>query len=228
MVSATPFSTEGMNLVGIAPPTTALSKTKPPPRSRGSMRSEATPNWPWPPDCFLWRPSASPLPVIVSRYRTFTSSVSTLTPYFLASLSRLMLRCVSPMPRSSVWCVSSSRWTWSAGSSSCSRCSALASLSSSADVWAVMATDSTGVGRSSGGTFTGLPLAAACRRWSCSLSLATAPMSPAGRDCTGSVSLPRSRIRSCRRSSWPVRLLTRWSSGLIVPDSTLKSDTWPT
>ena len=29
MVSATPFSTDGMNLVGMAPPTTALSNTKP-------------------------------------------------------------------------------------------------------------------------------------------------------------------------------------------------------
>ena len=53
IVSATPFSTAGMNWRGIAPPTTASANSKPAPRSRGSSRSHATPNWPWPPRLLL-------------------------------------------------------------------------------------------------------------------------------------------------------------------------------
>ena len=43
-----------------------------------------------------------------------------------------------------------------------------------------------------------------------------------------SCSLPRRRNRPWSRSSAPVRGLTSWSSALIVPDSTLNSESWPT
>ena len=29
------------------------------PRGRGLMVTTTSPNWPWPPDCFLWRPRTS-------------------------------------------------------------------------------------------------------------------------------------------------------------------------
>ncbi len=67
MASTTPFSTAGMNWRGMAPPTTSSAKSKPSPRASGSMRTVATPNWPWPPVCFLYRPSASAVRVTVSR-----------------------------------------------------------------------------------------------------------------------------------------------------------------
>ena len=69
--------------------------------------------------------------MIVSRYGTRTSSVSTLTPNLRASRSRATATWVSPQPRSTVWPVSSLRSTTSAGSSASSRCRAPDSLSSS-------------------------------------------------------------------------------------------------
>ena len=35
------------------------------------MRILQSPNWPWPPVCFLWRPWPSAEPLIVSRYGIF-------------------------------------------------------------------------------------------------------------------------------------------------------------
>ena len=67
IVSSMPFCTAGMNWRGMAPPTILSTNSKPPPRSRGATRSQATPYWPCPPDCFLYLPSASAWPVIVSR-----------------------------------------------------------------------------------------------------------------------------------------------------------------
>ncbi len=46
----------GMKLRGMAPPKTSLANSKPPPRGMGSMRILQSPNWPWPPVCFLCRP----------------------------------------------------------------------------------------------------------------------------------------------------------------------------
>ena len=77
----------------------------------GLTRRLATAYWPWPPDCFLTLPSASAVPVIVSRYGTRTSSVSTFTPNLRASRSSATVTCVSPQPRSTVWPVSSLRST---------------------------------------------------------------------------------------------------------------------
>ncbi len=62
-----PFSTAGMYWRGITPPTIASTNSKPDPRSVGSTRSHAIANCPWPPVCFLSLPSASAVPVIVSR-----------------------------------------------------------------------------------------------------------------------------------------------------------------
>ena len=62
-----PFSTAGMNCRGIEPPKMSSTNSKPPPRGSGSKRILQSPNWPWPPVCFLWRPWASTAAVIVSR-----------------------------------------------------------------------------------------------------------------------------------------------------------------
>ena len=83
------------------------------------------------------------------------------------------------MPRSRVWWVSSSRSTTSAGSSSTSRCRALASLSSSVWVRATTATASTGSAGATAGTRTGVPLGASVSPVAVPDSLATAAMSPA-------------------------------------------------
>ena len=57
--SRTPFSTAGMNWLGITPPLTASTKLNPSPRARGRTRSWTSANWPRPPVCFLWRWCAS-------------------------------------------------------------------------------------------------------------------------------------------------------------------------
>ncbi|HEX2272973.1 MAG TPA: GTP-binding protein [Acidimicrobiales bacterium] len=67
IVSTMPFSTAGMNCRGMAPPTIWSTNSNPAPRSSGSTRRKATPNWPWPPVCFLYLPSASAGLVMVSR-----------------------------------------------------------------------------------------------------------------------------------------------------------------
>ena len=41
---------------GTTPPVILSSNLKPEPRGSGLMSSTTSPNWPWPPDCFLWRP----------------------------------------------------------------------------------------------------------------------------------------------------------------------------
>ena len=42
----TPFSTEGMNWRGTAPPTILSTNSKPPPEGRGSISRWQTANWP--------------------------------------------------------------------------------------------------------------------------------------------------------------------------------------
>jgi hypothetical protein len=54
--SRAPFSTDGMNCRGTAPPTTLLTNSKPEPRGSGSISIEHTADWPWPPDCLTCRP----------------------------------------------------------------------------------------------------------------------------------------------------------------------------
>src|ERR1035437_1737399 len=58
MAPLTPFSTAGMNPVGMTPPLIAFTNSKPLPGSSGSISMWQSPNWPRPPVCFLWRPWA--------------------------------------------------------------------------------------------------------------------------------------------------------------------------
>ena len=53
--SRTPFSTAGMNWLGITPPLTAFDELNPSPRPRGRTRRWTSANWPRPPVCFLCR-----------------------------------------------------------------------------------------------------------------------------------------------------------------------------
>ena len=77
-------------------------------------------------------------------------------------------------------------------------------------------------------TRTGEPLGASVSPVWVLASLATAPRSPAGSEAAGVCSLPRRWNRPCRRSSPPLETLTRWSSVLMVPESTLNSESCPT
>ena len=54
-----PFSTAGMNCRGIEPPKISSTNSKSVPRGSGSTLILQSPNCPWPPVCFLWRPCAS-------------------------------------------------------------------------------------------------------------------------------------------------------------------------
>ena len=56
IASRTPSSTAGIHCLGTEPPWIFSSNTKPEPRGRGFTSMITSPNWPWPPDCFLWRP----------------------------------------------------------------------------------------------------------------------------------------------------------------------------
>ena len=60
-VSWMPFSTAGMYCRGIEPPKMSSTNSKSAPRGSGSIVILQSPNWPWPPVCFLWRPCASTL-----------------------------------------------------------------------------------------------------------------------------------------------------------------------
>ena len=53
-VSRMPFSTEGIYSFGTLPPLISSKNWKPEPRSPGSTLILISPNWPEPPDCFLW------------------------------------------------------------------------------------------------------------------------------------------------------------------------------
>ena len=54
-----PFSTAGTNCRGMEPPKMSSTNSKSEPRGSGSIVILQSPNWPWPPVCFLWRPCAS-------------------------------------------------------------------------------------------------------------------------------------------------------------------------
>ena len=62
-----PFSIAGTNWRGIEPPKVSLTNSKSLPLGSGSNFTLQSPNWPWPPVCFLWRPCASTVALIVSR-----------------------------------------------------------------------------------------------------------------------------------------------------------------
>jgi hypothetical protein len=56
-----------MKFFGIEPPKMSSTNSKSEPRGRGFSRIRQSPNCPWPPVYFLWRPWASAEPLIVSR-----------------------------------------------------------------------------------------------------------------------------------------------------------------
>ena len=85
------------------------------------------------------------------------------------------------------------------GSSSSIRARAGPILSRSPLVWGSMATTSDGSGNSSGGSVSGRLAADSVSPVSVTVSLATAPISPALSSPIGSCSLP------CSSSSWPIR-----------------------
>ena len=58
----------------------------------------ATPNWPWPPVCFTWRPSPFPGPRMVSRYAILAGAVVTSTPNLRFIRSIITSRWASPIP----------------------------------------------------------------------------------------------------------------------------------
>ena len=227
---ATPFSTAGMKLRGITPPTIASANSKPAPRSRGSTRSHATANWPWPPRLLL--ELALGLGRAGDRLavrRPARLRCRPRTPNLRASFSSAIDRCVSPMPHSSVWCVSGLRSMRSTGSSSCRRCKRVGEL--------VLVALRAGLDRDREHRLRRLerrrprpsrPSRRARRRCDVSVSLATAAMSPAATSVDGLLLLAAQReelvqalvalgaagSRACRRC-------------LTVPCSTLKKFTWP-
>ena len=146
-VSITPFSTAGMKLRGITPPTIASTNSSP--RHARSARPAAT----RPRTgrgrrvCFLSRPSASAVP----RDRLAVGDVHVVGLDLDAELARRASRARSrggsrPCRAARVWCVSGLRSIRSTGSSSWRRCSTFASLSSSALILAWIATASSGSG----------------------------------------------------------------------------------
>ena len=79
------------------------------PRAIGSIRILQSPNCPWPPVCFLWRPCASTGTVIVSRYGMRGGFRLTSTPNRRFSFATVTSMCSWPWPESSSSLVCGSR-----------------------------------------------------------------------------------------------------------------------
>ena len=88
-----PFSTAGTNCRGIEPPKMSSTNSKSLPRGSGSTLILQSPNWPWPPVCFLCRPCASVAAVIVSRYGIRGGFRLTSTPNRRFSLATVTSMC---------------------------------------------------------------------------------------------------------------------------------------
>ena len=111
----------GMNWRGTTPPVIFSTNWKPEPRGSGLISSTTSPNWPWPPDCFLCRPRISvaladgllvgDLPRLAVRPPRRTCA---------CRRSSATRRCISPWPHSTIWCVSLVVLQRSEGSSSIS------------------------------------------------------------------------------------------------------------
>ena len=104
-----PFSTAGTNCRGMEPPKMSSSNWKSLPRGSGSTLILQSPNWPWPPVCFLWRPCASVDAVIVSRYGIRGGLRFTSTPNRRFSFATVTSMCSWPWPASSSSWVCGSR-----------------------------------------------------------------------------------------------------------------------
>ena len=115
---------------------------------------------------------------------------STFTPNLRCIFSAATASWVSPMPERMVSPVSRSRCTCSVGSSSARRVRAEPILSMSALVLGCTASLKMGLGKTMGVSLTGLSWAQRVSPVAVTLSLATAPMSPAPTWVTGSWVLP--------------------------------------
>ena len=76
----TPFSTDGMNCRGTAPPITLSTNSMPEPTGSGSTSMSQIANCPCPPDCLTCRPRAVAASPNVSRSGTLCGTASTCTP----------------------------------------------------------------------------------------------------------------------------------------------------
>jgi len=185
-----PFSMAGMYCFGTEPPKISSTNAKPASRSWGSMRILQSPNWPWPPVCFLCRPWTSALAVMVSRYGILGCLSRTSTPYRLFMRSTVTSTWSWPEPDTSSSLVCGSRWKVNMGSSSRSRARALLIFSSSPRLLGSTAKLMAGSGYLSWGSRAGLALSArVCPDW-VAFSLATATMSPARASEMGAGVLP--------------------------------------
>ena len=146
-----------------------------------------------------------------------------------ARRSRATARCVSPVPCSSVWWVSSLRSSTSAGSSSWQPLEGRAQL---VVVGLGAGLDGDGEDRRAAARpaarARACPWAPACRRCRCWPAWPPRRCRRPRTSVTGTCSLPRRWNRPWRRSSAPVRGFTSCSSAFTVPDSTLNSESWPT
>src|SRR2546425_7455835 len=88
-----------MNWLGIAPPFTLSTNSKPLPRGNGSTFRYTSPNWPAPPVCFLWRLLAPALTAVGSRDGIDAGGGSQSDFYCDDIFSRTVLIVTSPGPR---------------------------------------------------------------------------------------------------------------------------------
>ncbi len=237
----TPFSTDGMNEFGIAPPTIRSANSNPDPRASGSTSMSHTAYCPCPPDCFTCRPwPLAGLPN-VSRSGTTTGTVSSSTPCS-RSRSSSTSACASPIHHSTSWWVSALRSSRRVGSPAVSLPRPLARASSSLRVLAATATGSSGSGMSQAPTSSGSSLAEIVSPVSAVDTFVTAHMSPATHCETGRSVAPSGE------KMWPIRSSASWSfagsqfpravaawpdtwtarSGRSVPENTRTSETRPT
>ena len=101
------------------------------------------------------------------------------------------------------------------------------SLSSSARVAGLTATERAGAGMRGAGTVTGWPLGANVSPVRVPFRRGMATKSPATTEAVGVVACPESACSAWRRSSPRVRVLMRTVSGVSVPEITLHSDIFP-
>ena len=219
-----------MYCLGMAPPTTWSTKWKPSPRSRGSMRMRRHAELAVAAGLLLVL--ALGLGLLGDRLADRRRGRPRCRPRRRtcgASRSAATARWVSPVPRRMVWWVSSTRSTTRARSSSCRRCRPVMSLSSSPLDLGRMATDrTTGSGGAAGhddrGALGGQGVAGGGvgRAWARPRCRRPGPRPPAGPPCPAGAA-----GRGASASAW-VRGLVRTVSGLIVPDSTRRSEILPT
>ncbi len=221
-----PFSTPGKKPLGTDPPT-IRSANSTPPSGFGSSSIHTSPNIPWPPVCFLYRPWAWVLPRIVSLYGTRGVWVTMAAPNLRLSRSMMTALCASPIVRRTCSPVAE-RSSRTVGSSSSIRASAGPILSRSPLLWGSMATISDGSGKASGGRTSAFSRTVSVSPVSVTASLATAPISPALSSPMGSCSLPWSSSSCPIRSSSSRLPFQTWACERSVPDSTRRYVSRPT